>query len=242
MDMTVKEVSRLTGISVRTLQYYDHIGLLSPSHRTQAGYRIYDQGALRRLQDILLLRELEFSLKEIREILDSPHYNRHQAIQDQIRLLESKRQRLDGIISLARGIQAMEDTEMDFTAFDKSKQEALAQEARAKWGATDAYREYGEKAKGRSQQAQDAMGQGLMLILGEFGKCKDQDPAGETAQALVKKLQSYITQHYYRCTDQILAGLGQMYVADDRFRANIDAAGGEGTAQFVSHAIAAYCK
>ncbi len=240
--MTVKEVSCLTGISVRTLQHYDNIGLLRPVSRTEAGYRIYDEGSLRRLQDILLLRELEFSLKDIKEILDSPRYDRRQAIKDQITLLEYKRQRLDAILSLARGIQNMEDTEMNFKPFDRSKQEALNREAREKWGGSDAYKEYEEKTKGRSQQTQDAMGQGLILIFGEFGAIKDQDPAGEAAHALVRKLQSYITQHYYTCTPQILASLGQMYVGDDRFAANIDAVGGEGTAQFAADAIEAYCK
>ncbi len=240
--MTVKEVSRITGVSVRTLQHYDNIGLLRPASRTEAGYRIYDEGTLRRLQDILLLRELEFSLKDIKEILDSPRYDRRQAIAGQIQLLEYKRQRLDAILTLARGIQNMEDTTMDFKPFDKSKQEALNKEAKEKWGSTSVYREYGEKAKGRSQEAQDAMGEGLMLIFAGFGKIRDQDPAGEGAQELVKKLQSYITQHYYTCTPQILAGLGQMYIGDDRFAANIDAAGGKGTAQFVADAIAAYGK
>ncbi len=240
--MTVKEVSRLTGVSVRTLQHYDNIGLLRPARRTESGYRIYDDRALRRLQDILLLRELEFSLKDIKEILDSPRYERRQAIADQIRLLEYKRQRLDAIVSLARGIQNMEESHMDFKPFDRSQQEALNREAKQKWGGADAYREYGEKAKGRSQQTQDAMGQGLMLIFAEFGAIGDQDPTGEAAQALARKLQAYITQHYYTCTPQILSTLGQMYIGDERFAANIDAVGGEGTARFASNAIAEYCK
>ncbi len=240
--MTVKEVSRITGISVRTLQHYDNIGLLRPASRTESGYRIYDGEALRRLQEILLLRELEFSLKDIREILDSPHYDRRQAISDQIALLEYKRQRLDAIISLAQGIHAMEETKMNFKPFDKSKQEALNQEAKEKWGGTGAYREYAEKSKGRSQEALDARDHGLMLVFAEFGAVKNQDPAGEAAQALAKKLQGYITQHYYTCTPQILSTLGQMYIGDARFAANIDAVGGEGTARYASDAIAEYCK
>ena len=239
--MTVKEVSRIAHISVRTLQHYDNIGLLRPSGRTEAGYRIYGEADLLRLQEILLLRELEFPLKQIREILDSPHYDRGQAIQEQIRLLECKQQRLDAILSLARGIQRMEDTHMDFTAFDRTKQEALAREAKEKWSGTNAYQAFEEKAKGCSQQESDAKAQGLMLVLAEFGKLKGQAPDSEAAKDQVKKLQGYITQQYYNCTNPILAGLGQMYVADDRFRRNIDAAGGEGTAQFVSDAIAAYC-
>lgn len=239
--MTVKEVSRITGISVRTLQHYDNIGLLRPAGRTESGYRIYNEDTLRRLQDILLLRELEFSLKEIKEILDSPHYDRARAISDQIVLLEYKRQRLDAIISLARGIQSLEDTAVNLKPFDRREQEKLNQEAKQKWSAAPAWQEYEDRSKGRSRESLDARDQGLMLLFAEFGAMKDQAPSSEAAQAQAKKLQAYISQHYYTCTPQILATLGQMYIGDDRFRANIDSVGGEGTAQFASLAIADYC-
>lgn len=98
---TVKEISKLTGISVRTLHYYDEINLLKPTQTTDAGYRLYDDTALQRLHSILLFRELQFPLKEIKTILDSPDFDTRSALKEQIKLLELQRNRLDEIISSA---------------------------------------------------------------------------------------------------------------------------------------------
>ena len=103
--MTVKEVSKLTGVSIRTLQYYDRIGLLRPASRTDSGYRLYDDTSLEKLQQILLFRELEFSLKEIQEIVDAPNFDKHKALNQQIKLLELNMEHLDTLISYARGIK-----------------------------------------------------------------------------------------------------------------------------------------
>ena len=107
--MTVKEVSEKTGVSVRTLHYYDEIGLLRPEGTTEAGYRLYSHENLRRLQSILLLRELEFPLKAIKRILDDPEVDKAAAMEQQIRLLTMKRNRLSGLISLAERIRKGED-------------------------------------------------------------------------------------------------------------------------------------
>ena len=119
--------------------------------------------------------------------------------------------------------------------FDKSREQAYAAEAKARWGETQAYREYENRPKQAGKEAR------LMAIFADFGALKDGDPASDAAQAKVKALQGFISANYYTCTDEILFGLGQMYAADERFRANIDAAGGEGTAAFVKAAIEAYC-
>ena len=103
--MTVKQVSKLTGVSVRTLQYYDDIGLLSPSERTEAGYRLYEEAQLATLQEILLFRELEFPLKDIKAILDSPAYDKERALHQQIELLTLKKERLEGLIRLAEELK-----------------------------------------------------------------------------------------------------------------------------------------
>lgn len=124
---------------------------------------------------------------------------------------------------------------MDFKAFDTKKIEAYAAEAKAKWGGTEAYREYEQRGR------QDA-GDALMTVFSEIGKIRDLEPASEEAQAMVKTLQDFIAANYYTCTKQILRGLGQMYVADARFKENIDRAGGAGTAEFVSAAIEIYCR
>ena len=125
---------------------------------------------------------------------------------------------------------------MDFSAFDRSIEETYAAEAKARWGESEAYREYEEKGEGKADAA-DCM----MRIFADFGMLKDGDPASDAAQEKVGELQNCIGVNYYTCTDEILMSLGQMYVADERFRANIDAAGGEGTAVFVQKAIAVHC-
>ena len=103
--MTVNEVSRLTGVSIRTLQYYDKMGLLKPTEHTAAGYRLYDNRALEKLQQILLFRELEFSLKDIKQIMDAPGFDRQKALEQQIEVLILKKQRLENLIALACGIK-----------------------------------------------------------------------------------------------------------------------------------------
>ncbi len=240
--MTVGEVSRLTGISVRTLQYYDRIGLLKATAYTEAGYRLYDDTALERLQQILLFQELEFPLKDIRQILTGADFDRDKALQQQIRLLELKKAHIEGLIVMAREIRQNGGRNMDFSAFDKTKMDAYAKQARDSWGRTDAYREFEEKSRERSKEAEMVLGQGLMAIFARMGQIKTAAPDSEAAQGLVQELQSYVTEHYYRCTDQILLGLGQMYAAGGEFTENIDAAGGEGTAVFANEAIQAYCR
>ena len=111
---TVKEVSRLTGVSVRTLHHYDAIGLLKPTAVTEAGYRLYDAQTLGKLQPILLIRELEFPLKAIKEMLTAEHFDPMAALADQIRLLELRREKLDRLIDPARHIQNTGVMHMDF--------------------------------------------------------------------------------------------------------------------------------
>ena len=127
---------------------------------------------------------------------------------------------------------------MNFKPFDKTELDTYAAEAKAKWGKTEAYQEYEKKSSGKDAQNGDA----LMAIFAEMGEVRHLDPASAEAQALVSKIQSHITTHFYNCTKPILAGLGQMYVADERFKANIDRAGGEGCAEFAAKAIEIYCK
>ena len=240
--MTVKEVSRRSGVSVRTLHHYDSIGLLKPTAVTEAGYRLYDEGALRRLGQILLLRELQFSLKQITEILDSPAFDPAEALKQQIRLLEMEKERLDRILNLARGLQEKGEFRMKFDAFDRSELEEYKEEARRRWGGSDAFRAYEAQDAGKTDEVRQGESDGLMAVFAEMGKLRSKNPESAEAQALVATLQAYISEHYYPCSDEILAGLGQMYVADDRFRKNIDEAGGEGTAIFAGKAIAVYCK
>ncbi|MDO5441854.1 MAG: MerR family transcriptional regulator, partial [Bacillota bacterium] len=195
MMMTVNEVSKLTGISVRTLHYYDEIGLLHPASVLDTGYRLYDDENLKRLQQIMLFRELEFPLKEIKKIIDNPDFDTARALENQIELLSLRREHLDNLIQHAKEMQKKEESKMDFKAFDKSKLEEYSKRAKEQWGDTAAYKEYEEKAKDRTDREEKEMGEGLMQIFTEFGKILDRDPAGAEAQALVKKLRDYISSN-----------------------------------------------
>ena len=227
--MTVNEVSKLTGVSIRTLQYYDKIGLLHPAKYTEAGYRLYDDAALETLQQILLFRELEFPLKEIKEIISSPDFDRSKALGQQIELLRLKKEHIENLIELAKGIKLLGVRNLKFDAFDTRKIDEYAAQAKASWGQTPAYKEYEEK-------------QGMIDIFAEFGAIRESDPESGEAQALVKKLQEYITEHMYTCTNEILSELGKMYAGGGDFTKNIDSFGGEGTAEFASKAIEFYCR
>ena len=235
-------MSKLTGVSVRTLHHYDDIGLFKPTKVTEAGYRLYDEAALRKLQCILFFRELEFPLKQIKEFLDDPAFDPRKALDDQIRLLELRAEQLNKLISHARQIQKTGVIPMDFSAFDRSKQASYAAEAKKRWGKTDAYKEFEQQTAGQSAAQLDVAADGLMAIFARMGAIRTAEPASAEAQAMIKELQDYITANYYTCTTQILRGLGMMYIAGDEMTANIDAVGGEGTAQFAHEAIEIYCK
>lgn len=235
--MTVHDVSKISGVSIRALHHYDHIGLLPATEVTEAGYRLYDEAALERLQHILLFKELEFSLKDIKEILDSPDFDRSKALEQQIHLLELRKEHLQNLIDLARGIKMIGVKQMSFEAFDTKKIDEYAAQAKASWGKTDAYKEFERKSEGRSKEIQQKLNVEMMNIFAEFGKIRDKTSDSEEAIALAKKLQDHITENYYTCTDEILQGLGAMYAGGGDFTANIDKVGGEGTAVFACEAI-----
>ena len=244
MKLQIKEFAELTGVSVRTLHYYDEIGLLKPSYvDEQNGYRFYDENSLERMQEILFYRELDFPLKSIAEILASPNYDKQKALAQQKRLLTIKKNRLERLIA---ALEQAEKGEITMSAFDNSEYETARQqyedEAKQRWGGTDAYKESQAKTAGYSKDKWNDVLAGMNGIFAEFSECKkcSESADSDTAQSLVKKLQDYITANFYHCTGDILAGLGQMYICDERFRNNIDSLG-EGTAEFVSEAIKIYC-
>ena len=240
--MTVNEVSKLTGVSIRTLQYYDKIGLLHLAKYTEAGYRLYDDAALETLQQILLFRELEFPLKDIKEIISRPDFDRSKALEQQIKLLTLKKEHIENLIDLAKGIKLLGVRKLKFEAFDTSKIDEYAAQAKAYWGKTPAYKEFEEKSRGRTKEEDKKIYQGMIDIFGEFGQIRNTEPSSKDAQALVKKLQDYITEHMYTCTKKILSSLGKMYAGGGDFTKNIDSYGGEGTAEFTSQAIEIYCR
>ena len=245
MKLQIKEFAGLTGVSVRTLHYYDEIGLLKPSFvDEQNGYRFYDENSLERMQEILFYRELDFSLKSIAELLASPNYNKQKALAKQKRLLTLKKERLERLLA---ALEQAEKGEITMSVFDNSEYETARQqyedEAKQRFGETDAYKESRTKTGGYSKDKWNDVLGGMNGVFSEFAECRNcgERADSDTAQRLVKKLQDYITKNFYHCTDDILAGLGQMYICDERFRNNIDK-NGDGTAEFVSEAIKIYCK
>ena len=239
--MQIKDFAEFTGVSVRTLHYYDEIGLLTPAFVDRStGYRFYDENSLLRMQEILFYRELDFSLKSIGEILSSPNYDKNKALKEQKHLLTLKKERLERLISAIDGAVNGENV---MKVFDNSEFEKHKDEVKEKWGKTDAYREHAQRTKNYSKQEWNDLAAGMDHIMAEFALCmrKDETPDSAEAQNLVKMLQNHITENYYLCTNEILAGLGQMYVADERFKNNIDKHA-DGTAAFICEAIGVYCR
>lgn len=225
-------------MSVRTLHYYDEIGLLKPSEvDAQNGYRFYDERSLERMQEILFYRELDFSLKTIAQILSSPDYDKQQALTRQRKLLLAKKERLERLIDALDSMEKGEGFMKPNNEYEDLKNK-YAEEVRQRWGSTDAYKE--------SQQRNTDFSQAASLLDAVFEEFAELDRSGispddEAAKIQVEKLQRCITDNFYTCTNEILAGLGQMYAADVRFKNNIDKHG-EGTAEFVSQCIKSYCK
>ena len=236
--MQIKEFAEQIGVSVRTLHYYDEIGLLKPSEvDAQNGYRFYDERSLERMQEILFYRELDFSLKTIAQILLSPDYDKQQALTWQRKLLFAKKERLERLIDALDSLEKGEVFMKPNNEYEDLKNK-YAEEVRQRWGSTDAYKE--------SQQRNTDFSQAASLLDAVFEEFAELDRSGispddEAAKVQVEKLQRCITDNFYTCTNEILAGLGQMYAADVRFKNYIDKHG-EGTAEFVSQCIKSYCK
>ena len=228
---TIKEVSRITGVSPRTLHYYDSIGLLKPARVTESGYRLYDEASLERLQHILLFKELRFPLKKIKQILDSPDFDRNLALEH-----------LENLIDMTRGIRMTGVKNLDFSAFDAKKIDEYAAQAKTAWGKSAAYREYEEKMKNRSEEDCTSINQSFMELFSEFGRLNALSilPDSDETQSLVEQLMQFITENFYSCTPELLQSLGKMYGGGGGFTESIDKKGGRGTADFTSKAIDIY--
>ena len=239
---TVKDVSAQTGVSVRTLHYYDRIGLLTPTCVTEAGYRLYDEAAVERLQWIGLYQEMGFSLKKIGEILAADDETRNEILRRQIAEMEEKRRKLDNRILIARGMEMIGVKAMNMEGFDREKIDDYTAQAKLQWGNTEVYREFEEKSANRTQAQDQQLGDQVMEMFAKLGSMRHLPADCEQVQVWVNELQSFFTANFYNCTDQILLGLGQMYAGGGSFTENIDAVGGKGTGAFALEAIKVHCK
>ena len=241
--MRISEVAKLTGITVRTLHYYDEIGLLKPSEITEAGYRLYSREDLEILQQILFFRELDFPLSQIKEIMNNPNYDKEEALKKQKELLIQQRQRIEGLIKLIEkrieGENNMSFKEFDMNEIEENKKK-YAKEVKERWGTSKAYEESEKKTSSYNKEKWGDINQETSEIFKGFAELRNSDPGSEEVQELVRRWQKYITDNFYTCTNEILSGLGLMYVEDERFKENLDK-NGEGTAKLMAEAIKIYC-
>jgi DNA-binding transcriptional MerR regulator len=245
-ELTVGSVARLAGVTVRTLHHYDDIGLVAPAGRTDSGYRTYGPDQVERLQEVLFFRELGFSLETIREVVGRSGYSRAAALRQQRKMLEARAEHLSAMIDAVDRAIAAEKTGVKMTNeemlevfgdFDPAEYE---EEAKERWGETDAYQESARRVAGYTKDdweaikgEADAINQAFLRLMAA-GTPAD-DPA---AMAVAEQHRAHISRRFYDCSKEMHAGLGQMYVADARFTENIDKAG-EGLAEYMSAAIAA---
>ncbi|MBE1553059.1 MerR family transcriptional regulator [Sporosarcina limicola] len=238
--MKVKEVSKLTGVSVRTLHHYDEIGLLVPDDSTEAGYRIYSDENLATLQQILFFRELGFTLAKIKELLTSPTFNRQEAFEMQRTMLLEKRKQLDSMINTiektiqhGKGEYTMTNKEK-FTGFDFSKN-PYENEARERWG-DKAVNQSNKKMLGFGEGMQDEMNR----IYFKLAELRHLSPESDEAQEAIGEWYVFLNK-IGNYSLEAFKGLGEMYVADERFTRSIDEFG-EGLAVFMKGAMGVYTK
>jgi DNA-binding transcriptional MerR regulator len=231
MTYTVGEVARATGVTVGTLHHYDEIGVLNPSSRSASGSRIYGEGDLERLQEILFFCQLGFGLDEIRVSLGDPSLNRRQVLLEQRSLMADQvgklRRMVDAIDAALDAID--EGTDMDkkdmfevLGEFDPADHEKEAEE---RWGNTDAYKESQRRTKGYGKEQWKELGADAKLIGERLAElmAAGVEATSEAAMDLAEQHRQHISRWFYECSYEVHVGLGEMYVADSRFTKDWDA-------------------
>lgn len=245
----VKEVAEFTGVSVRTLHHYDQIGLLTPEAVSTAGYRLYSEENLERLQQILVFKETDLSLHEIKEIIDRPEFNRKENLIKHKELLLAKKKRLEEMImTVERTIHSieggyhMEEKDM-FKGFDmreiEEHQKKYSEEAKERYG-KEIVEKVEKKTAGYSAENWGDIQSKTDEIYQRLIAGMEQGPKAPEVQQAVADWRKFITDHYYDCTLDIYRGLGDLYVDDPRFTRNIDKYQ-QGLAAFFKEAIHYYC-
>ena len=244
MKLKVKELADLVGISVRTLHHYDEIGLLKPEETTDSGYRLYSDENIETLQQILFFKELDFPLKKIKQIINSPSFDRQEALRFHREVLLEKRRRIDKMIATIDKTTRYEKGEIQmsnkekFEGFDFSHN-PYEKEARERWG-DEAIEQSNAFFSNKSKDKQKAMNEKMNAIFQELATLKDGSPTSDAAQIAIQKWYDFLSQntgHHYSLDS--FKGLGQLYTADKRFTENIDQFG-DGLAAFMRDAMTVY--
>lgn len=225
MEFTVGQVARLAGVSARTLHHYDRIGLLSPSQRSRAGYRLYGDDDLVTLQQVLFFRELGFRLRDISRIMHDPSFDRFEALRMQRKMLVDKAAQLGKMITAVdRAIDGLEkgatmDRSQMFEAFGDFDPSRYEEEARRRWGHTEAYRESARRTARYTKKDWQAVREEGDRINEEMARLLDGgvQPGDPRATDLAERHRLMIDRWFYPCPHSMHVGLGRMYVSDPRF-------------------------
>lgn len=246
-QITVHELAQQANISIRTLHYYDEIGLLKPAQVKENGYRVYGQNEMLKLQQILFFRELDFPLEQIKEIVNSPQFNQLEALKDHKKMLLAKKERLENLLhtldntikTVKGGEETMSDDTNLYSAFDDAKLKEYQEEARQRWGHTDAYKQSQERYGKLSKEEKAALQKEQKQIAEDLAALKGKDVKSDEVQQAIDRHFKFLF-NFYDPSYEMYRGLGQMYVDDKRFTAYYNKHG-EGTAEFIRDAINYYC-
>lgn len=226
---TIGQLAKQAGISVRTLHHYDDIGLLKPSVRADNAYRFYSEHDERRLHDVLFFRALGFSLQEISQLLNVSEDDRHQLLLTQREQLDDHISRLQAMqIQLQETLTRQENQAMDsgnkFDVFDGFDPDQHAEEAKTRWGSSDAYKQSAKRTQSYSKQdwaryksEAEQLTQDMAALMGE-----GLEADSTQVLALIEKTRLHINHWFYDCSREMHANLGEMYVTDERFRASYE--------------------
>lgn len=241
---TIHKLAKLAGVSVRTLHHYDHIGILQPVRNSTNGYRIYNESSVVRLQQILFFKELDFTLEEIHRILESPEYDRVQALEEQKRLIMLKKDRLEGLvqtidtmISRLKGGEPM-DTNTIFDSLSDEQIEDYKKEAKARWGSTDMYKKSVERSHNWSKEDIKRVQREWTVLLTAVADTMDEGIRSDATQKAIDDIYKHLHTFYEPNLD-MFEGLGKMYVDDDRFRKTFEKIK-SGLAEYVRDAVVYY--
>lgn len=237
--LAVKDIVQITGITARTLHYYDRIHLFKPTHLRENGYRLYDRSSLEKLQTIFFLKELDFSLKEIADILKLTREEQKQILKKQSLTLLSKKQRLENIMAALDEYVSGNDIS-HLQIFNDSSvlplKEQYANEARFIYGETESYKEFNETIEELSLEDQEERFQSMEEIFRQMASCVGQDPSSDEVQRLIEEWKNNLEQ-FMTCDDDLLSCIAHTYKFDARFQYYFNQYGNEGLADFLYSAI-----
>lgn len=242
MARTVTSVAKAAGVSVRTLHHYDEVGLLKPSRVGANGYRTYSREDIERLQLILLLKKLRFSLEDVRALLQTPGFDRRAALENQLVLLKERRRELGVLIRTLKstlkrtpGGAAMKDEEL----FEGLEESTLEEEARGRWGNTPAWKESQRRTRGYSKEDWDAIRAEGKAAAEGVAAHMEKGPESAEVQRCVRAHHRHINDRFYTCSAEMYDALAQMWVDDPRFTEYWDAIK-PGLAAFMRLAVDVY--